>query len=442
MMDDDTHAVKSDDDSAMSQKRSTICMFTPTAEGGHSRYSLELLSAMTAAEANTPRARRRSFELVSSEDLADEFRAVPYAVHPILPKLRDRKSFPNKAAWVISRIMHYPRRERMFLKWLATQDHIGGVHFQEWTSWIAAGVFRRIHRMGKQAFYTVHNIVPHKYPRYVPKALMHFWIRRACRRADGLFVHTDALAEQLSRFLGKGHPPIHVVPHGVWTVSDAAQRPPLAERLAWKKLLFFGTIRRNKGLDLLVRAMEQLRGYSLTIAGEPLDGQYFNDEIMPLVQRLQAAGLKIDLRRGFLPEEQVPALLAEHSTIVLPYTSGFQAQSGVVYLALAHEVPVVASEAGGLRDLLNEFRIGETFRQHTPEALAAAIHALEAGATQSQLANEFRAAKKKYSWDEAAAATIAGYDAAGSRVSVKSDSTIDEQQTAPDDCTVGTTPAH
>ena len=90
------------------------------------------------------------------------------------------------------------------------------------------------------------------------------------------------------------------------------------------------------------------------------------------------------------------------------------AQSGVVYLALAHELPVIASEVGGLRDLMNEFKIGETFRQHTPAALAAAIYALEdGGATQSQLADEFRAAKRRYSWQESAAATLAGYVAAG-----------------------------
>src|SRR5207237_375660 len=137
-------------------------------------------------------------------------------------------------------------------------------------------------------------------------------------------------------------------------------------------LLFFGTIRRNKGLDLLLRAAEQLPGYSITIAGEPTEAAYYNDEILPLIRRLQAAGVKIDLRNGFTPEAEVGPLFASHSAIVLPYTANFMAQSGVVYLALAHELPVVASEAGGLRDLFREFKIGETFVQHTPDALAAA----------------------------------------------------------------------
>jgi glycosyltransferase involved in cell wall biosynthesis len=392
---------------AMPAEKETICMFTPTADGGHARYSMELLRAMS----DPPRGRWR-VELATSEDLQPEFKSDLYPIHTVLPKLRDRGTFANKAAWVFNRLTHYPRREFTFLRWLRTQPQITGVHFQEWTPWLAARVFRRIRRMGKKVFYTVHNIVPHKYPKYVPKAVMHWWIRRACRTADGLFVHTEPLAQQLDRFLGRGHAPIHVVPHGVWTVAPDATRPDLQERLAWKKLLFFGTIRRNKGLDLLLRAAEHLPGYSITIAGEPLEPTYYEQEILPAVRRLQAAGVKIDLRNGFTPEDEVGPLFASHSAIVLPYTANFLAQSGVIYMALAHEVPVISSQAGGLGDLLKEFKIGETFVQHTPEALATAVRALETGGANLQIAEQFRLAKRRYSWQQSASATIAGYAAA------------------------------
>jgi len=418
-------------------EKETICMFTPTADGGHARYSMELLRAMS----DPPRG-RWNFELVSSENLHDEFKSDLYPVHPILPAIRDRSTFPNRFAWVVSRLMHYPRREAGFLKWLAEQDRLSGVHFQEWTPWLAARVFRKIHRMGKRVFYTVHNIVPHKYPKLIPKAVIHWWIRRACREADGLFVHTEALKQQLDRFLGpRAHAPIHVVPHGVWTIQHAADHPSLRERLAWKKLLFFGTIRRNKGLDLLLRAAERLPGYSITIAGELVDRDYFNNEILPLVRRLQAAGVKIDLRDGFTPEDEVAPLFASHSAVILPYTANFMAQSGVVYLALAHELPVVSSQAGGLGDLFREFKIGETFVQYTPEALATAVEALMASGSEAQLAEQFRLAKRRYSWQQSAGATIAGYAAAFAERPAADSLPADNQQQTSDDRTVETTTA-
>ena len=69
-------------------------------------------------------------------------------------------------------------------------------------------------------------------------------------------------------------------------------------------------------------------------------------------------------------------MFARHSAIVLPYTHDFTAQSGIVFVALAYELPVVASEAGGLRDLFDQFAIGTSFRQSTPQALALAVRSL------------------------------------------------------------------
>jgi glycosyltransferase involved in cell wall biosynthesis len=395
-------------------------MFTPTSDGGHARYTWELLNALAQAAAGGGGSLRAShrFELATSRDLHPRFDSDHYRIHRILPPLRDRSGFPTRLSWAANRVTHYGRREWQFLRWLGARPDIDAVHFQEWTPWLATPLFRRIRALGKRVFYTVHNIVPHRYPRAVPKAVMNGWIRRACLLCDGLFVHTDLLAEELAQFLGASKsgaalPPIHVVPHGVWTMPDVLPRAAIDERLALKRLLFFGEIRRNKGLDLLLRAMAYLpAGYSLTIAGEPRERDYFREEILTLVAEARRRGAAIDLRDRFTPEVEVPALFAGHSAVVLPYTPKFVAQSGVVFMALAHDTPVVASEAGGLRELFEQFRIGTTFREATPEALATAVRAVcEHGATHD-IAEEIRGAKERFSWRAAAVATLAGYAAA------------------------------
>jgi glycosyltransferase involved in cell wall biosynthesis len=238
------------------------------------------------------------------------------------------------------------------------------------------------------------------------------WIRKGCRRCDCLFVHTERLADELSQFLDGVHPPIRVTPHGVWSApADASQTIPLEERLSWKRLLFFGSIRRNKGLDLLLRAAESLPSeYAITVAGEPMDAAYFRDEVVPLIERLRATGRKVELIDRFLPDDQVEPLMALHSAVILPYTKGFVAQSGVVFLALAHGLPVVASSVGGLRDLFAECPVGTIFEDETPAALALAIQELFDRRDPRDVTAAMRDARQRFSWDESARATIEGYE--------------------------------
>jgi glycosyltransferase involved in cell wall biosynthesis len=381
-----------------------VCMYTPSADGGMAQYAWELISALAAH----PRG-GDGFELVTGEDLHEAFRSDGYRVNAILPALRHRSSFGNKPAWIASRLMHYPYRELTFLKWLRRRPDIEIVHLQERTPWLAGWMARRIRAMGKRVFYTVHNVVPHRYPAMVPKIVFDGWVRSGCLACDGLFVHTEPLAAQLATFLGESRPPIQVVPHGVWTVRDRLPAPALAERLAWKRLLFFGAIRRNKGLSLLLQAMEQLPGFSLTVAGEPLEREYFTGEVLPQVARLRKGGAAIDLRDHFTPDDQVTPLFARHSAVVLPYTQEFVAQSGVIFMALAHEIPVVASEAGGMRELFKQYDIGQTFSDATPRGLAAAIRTLHADQKGRDILEEIRSAKRRFSWHAAATATLHGY---------------------------------
>jgi glycosyltransferase involved in cell wall biosynthesis len=382
-------------------------MFAPQAEGGHPRYVRELMTAL-ASQAHAD----LRFEWMSTQDLEEQFKSDRYKVHTALPRLRRRHEFLSPLTWAANRIVYYPRRELAFLKWLKTRPDVVGVHFQEWKPWLAAPLFRRIKKMGRKVFYTVHNIVPHVYPRFVSKSRMDGWVRKACLLCDGLFVLSDQLKDKLSDFLGRPHPPIRVTPHGVWTVDDFVDPPPVEQRLAARRLLFFGSIRRNKGLDLLLRAAVDLPGFEITIAGPPDEADYFQSEILPRVKSLRDAGMKIDLLDRFVPDAEVGKLFAGHSAIVLPYTKSFVAQSGVAFMALAYELPMIASEAGGLRDLMNEFEVGVTFQDYTPEGLAAAVRSLYAEGRPANLAARIRAARLHYSWDNAARESIAGYNAA------------------------------
>ena len=383
-----------------------ICMHMPSASGGHPRYVRELMNAMVRRAAG-----EFEFELVSSVDLEEHFDSPIYKVHRLLPPLRKKSTFPNRLAWVANRAAHYPRRELAFLKWLRSRPDIDIVHFQEFNVWMP-WFQQRIRAMGKKIFYTAHFVRPHAYAPIVPPALWNGRHRMACRRCDSVFVLSERVRDELLEFLGPERPPVLIAPHGVWTVPSTARITPLSQRLAERRLLFFGTMRRDKGLDLVLDAMPQLSEYQLTIAGLPLEKDYFYNEVMPKVRSLQSLGSKIEVIDRFIPDQEVASLMARHSAILLPYTEQFTAQSGVIFLALAYEIPAVCSKEGGLQDIAHESPIGTIFTQRTAAAFVAAVRELFGNNAVPELANQIRLAKNRCSWWEAARVTLDAYSSA------------------------------
>src|SRR3954469_16389640 len=164
-----------------------VCMHAPSAVGGHPLYVKELLTALTRHPCGGNR-----FELVAGADLEQQFRTDLYPVHAVLPPLRHRRELKSKLSWATDRLLHYPRRDRFFLKWLKGRPEIAGVHFQEFSLSLPL-LIRALRRSGRKVFYTIHNIRPHAYPPAIPRRAWDHWNRCACLLADRLFVHSERL---------------------------------------------------------------------------------------------------------------------------------------------------------------------------------------------------------------------------------------------------------
>lgn len=200
---------------------------------------------------------------------------------------------------------------------------------------------------------TVHDPVRHPGERKSKSGLLG---NTALTRAAGLiFVHAEALREELER-VARPRAPIVVVPHGV----DPHAPEPLPERPA---VLFFGRLGHYKGVDVLLDAMTEvwrsLPEATLTIAGK---GE--------LEDHPALADERVDLRREYLPDEELPALFAAARCVVLPYRQA--SQSGVGSLAKRYGRPLVVSELGGLPELVADGS-GLTVPPEDPGALARAL---------------------------------------------------------------------
>ncbi len=382
----------------MAGDRLTVCMYCPTASGGHPLYARELLTAL----ADLGRDRDVAVELVTARDLDDEHRVADYPIRDILPAKAPRRAFASTAAWAMSRLAYFPRRERAFLDWVTSRPDLGLIHFQDCCPPLAPAHFRRLRRRGLALVFTVHNIRLHFYKNALHQVVRDTSMRSAWRACHALLVHTEGLRRDLAEFLGTGHPPIHVVPHGVWSVAGRVPGRTVNRR---PRLLFFGAIRPNKGLHVLLRAMQDLPECDLTVAGPSEDARYLG-AARELALRLPPG--RVELIDRYVSEDEMAGLFARSDLLMLPYTS-FAAQSGVLYQALAHGVPVVATDVGGLGESIRQWGIGEVVPPGDERALAGAVGRMLDPARHRAAVEAIDRARDEMTWTASARATLDVY---------------------------------
>lgn len=370
-------------------------MYTPTSYGGHALYSCELLSALNKIGLK----KNVQVSLVTSQDLKPEYRNVNYPIYDILPPLKPRNLFRNRIQWVFSRVVHYSHREAIFQRWIKRNKLDGCIHFQEYTPWLNPKYFKNLRDQNLKLFYTVHNIYSHTYPLGVPKWVYHFWRRRIWKLFDGLFVHTEGLKNELIDFLGRTHPPIFVVPHGIWTITGDTLHIPCSEkRVKLKHLLFFGVNRPNKGLHILLEAMKQLPEFTLTVAGSPYEVSYQN-HIRFLVAQLPNNQVKMIER--FISKQEMFYLFNKSSLLILPYTN-FSSQSGVLYDALAYSLPIIVTDVGGVGETVKHWDIGEVVPPNNAMALSKAIGKLSEPKRYKEVLKSIKKVQQTLSWKRSA----------------------------------------
>lgn len=383
-----------------SRERLWICMYTPSADGGHARYTHDLLQALASLD-DPP----LEMSLVTCGDLDSRYRETSYSIHDVLPPIVHRSLYRHRITWAVSRAAYYARRERALLQWTAKGAPPDVIHVQEYTPWLAPRDFHWLRSRNIRVCFTVHNIRPHTYPPLVPSQLYDQLNRHAWRSCDALFVHTSGLGDDLDRFLGPGHPPIFVTPHGLWSGAPSCAVDAELTVAGGTRLLFFGTIRRNKGLHVLLSALRLLPDYSLTIAGAPVDTEY---AAQIRAQLAELPNGQVRLLDRFMEDEEIPTLFAEGDLVVLPYTT-FAAQSGVLHDALAYRRPVVVTDIGALGESVRGWGVGEVTAPGDATALAQAIRRATEPSNYRAAISALSWVAAELSWEHTARLTASAY---------------------------------
>lgn len=119
-----------------------------------------------------------------------------------------------------------------------------------------------------------------------------------------------------------------------------------------KVLLFFGYIRKYKGLDLLIESLKIISetspqlNFKLLIAGEFYDDK---ENYLKLIDELKLND-RIKIFDNYIPNEKVKDFFIASDLVVLPYRSA--TQSGILNLAYGFNLPVVITNVGGLSEFV------------------------------------------------------------------------------------------
>ncbi len=159
-------------------------------------------------------------------------------------------------------------------------------------------------------------------------------------------------------------------------------------------LLFFGFIRKYKGLDILFDAMKILQAsrpaIKLLVAGEFYeDRQHYDEQIAAL-----GIAAQLILRTDFIPDSEVKYYLCAADVVVQPYRNA--TQSGVTPLAYHFEKPMIVTNVGGLPSLVPDHKVGLIASPDATDIAAKILEFFQLG--ENYFLPHLIEEKKKYSW--------------------------------------------
>ena len=244
------------------------------------------------------------------------------------------------------------------------------------------------------------NIIPHE--KRIGDTLFTKYFTRSI---DGFITMSRKVLADLKAFAPSK--PSRYVPHPLYDhFGDPISKQEARDRLGLgsqdRIILFFGFIRKYKGLDLLFRAMADDRirsaGIRLMVAGE-----FYEQEqtYLDLVKELGISDLLI-LHTNFISDARVREYLCAADLVVQPYRQA--TQSGVTPLAYHFNKPMLVTRVGALPEMVPDGLVG-LVSDPEPTAIADGILKFyELG--ESHFLPHIEAEKEKYTWSTMVRAII------------------------------------
>lgn len=191
-----------------------------------------------------------------------------------------------------------------------------------------------------------------------------------------------------------------LVPHPIYSgFGDPTGKDEARKQLGITEsrvLLFFGYIRRYKGLHILLdafAAMPQDVPTRLLVVGEFYGGEA---EYRAQIERLGLAD-RITLVGRYVPNEEIPAFFSAADAVVLPYLSA--TQSGISQIAFHFETPLIITDVGGLSEAVENGVHGMIVPPNDARALTATLTEFYSKQLGPSLSANMKRDKHRFTWD-------------------------------------------
>lgn len=243
---------------------------------------------------------------------------------------------------------------------------------------------------------TVHDVIPPVKSFYWSKGSL----RKIYERADHLIVHSSINKDQLCKEFSITPEKVSVIHHGTKTnylkLDVNKCKVSVGVNNGKNSILFYGSIRKQKGLDLLIKALKGI-DCNLVVAGAIPFGDSF-DRYDKLIEN---NGINCIKYLEYISEEFTNELFQACELVVLPYKY-FYSQSGVFMQAMQYGKPVVASDVGCFKVYIEKYNIGQICRANDINDLHNTIKRIFGGEHLPGYTENAAIAAHENSWEKSA----------------------------------------
>ncbi|MFZ5552109.1 MAG: glycosyltransferase [Bacteroidota bacterium] len=256
------------------------------------------------------------------------------------------------------------------------------------------GTIARLIRKNTKVIAVTDNVIPHE--KKPGDRIFSSWFLKSMH---GYIAMSKAVLEDISLF--EKDRPRRLLPHPVYNIfGEKTDRETALRELQLspenRYILFFGIIRKYKGLDILLEAFSQF-DYKKYKAKLLVAGEFYEDE-QPYRDLIRQKGMgdEVMMHNHYIPSEKVKYYFAAADIVAQTYRSA--TQSGVAQIAYHFERPLLVTDVGGLAEIVPHLKAGYVSLPE-PASVAGWLGDFYAKNRENEFLPNIIEEKKRFAWE-------------------------------------------